>query len=58
MKVGNDKAKITNYEVWVVPGSEQTLEDLMERFKDRIVKVDAVQGRILIHKENDGIASD
>lgn len=53
-KIGNIKGKVTNYEVWVSPGKEQTLGSLVKKFGDRVVLVDAVNNRVLILKETHG----
>ena len=54
VSLGNIKGRVTNYEVWVVPGKEQTLQDLIEKFKDRIIEVDEANNRALIVRETNG----
>lgn len=52
--IGGVKGKVTSYEVWVVPGKEQTLADIIEKFKDRVIEVDEPNNRALILRENYG----
>lgn len=49
MKTNDSKQKMW-MEQWVKPGKEQTLEALIERFKDRILRVDHDRQEILISR--------
>lgn len=46
MRVGKGKVKVI-LEQWVTPGKEQTLEELRERFKGRILREND-NGEILV----------
>lgn len=57
MKLGEQPASMT-IEVWVVPGEHQTLEQLVEKFGDRVVMVDVANNRALVSRETHGLLAD
>jgi hypothetical protein len=47
MKAGRNKVKV-RLEHWVKPGEHQTLQDILDLFAGRVIKVDAVAGEVLV----------
>lgn len=36
------------WETWIRPGKEQTLQDIIDRFQGRILRVDETRGEVLV----------
>lgn len=50
MKI-NPNAVRTKLTVWMVPGLEQTLDDLHDKYADRVVEIDRERGRLKLTEQ-------
>lgn len=49
-RVGTGTSRVTRLELWVRPGEHQTLEDLRQRFKGRILR--ETETELLVYQED------
>lgn len=47
MKIGNIDYEV-RLQVWASPGEEQTLDELISSYGDRVIEIDRLNNRILV----------